>query len=202
MTTTVPIDLITPALAKSDPEAAFLHLPHWATTWTLVDAEEAAQDPRLSPTIAVVLGKKMRVSITMTSLQLALLIHCTALGHSVATNSNHAKFNPRIYAKFIFRDAAKDNTPIGRLFAAAEEREAVNTLDNCSDLRPVNLAKSFEVRPKKDAIELLRHHVGRLVSERGLGGTLPDGFSAQAYLANLEDLLQALEEEREAYLAS
>ncbi|MBB1247530.1 hypothetical protein [Rhizobium sp. G21] len=77
----------------------------------------------------------------------------------------------------------------------------MNMLDNCSDLRPVNLAKSFEVRPKKDAIELLRHHVVRLVSERGLSGTLPDGFSAQAYLANLEDLLEALEEEREAYVA-
>ncbi|MDO6965782.1 hypothetical protein [Rhizobium alvei] len=201
MTTTVHTDLITPALAKSDPDVAFQQLPAWATTWTLVDTEEAAEDPRLSPTIAVVLGKKLRVSVTMTALQFALLLHCTALGHSVATNSNHAKAHPRIYAKFIFRDAAQDNTPIGRLFAAAIEHEAESMLDNCSDLRPVNLAKTYEGRPKKDAVELLKHHVRRLVRERELGGTLPEGFSVQAYLDNLEALLLAVEVEREAHLS-
>ena len=188
--------LISPLLARREPDAIFRAVPGWVVAWAIPGY--ANEDDNLSRAVALAIGKRHRVALIITSLQYALIAEATRLGHSITTNSNFKKPTPKVYGKMTFRGAAKDAMPIWRLFAGAKAHEAVSALEIARDLRPHNLIKTDAGKPEKDALAVLTSHVERIASERELSLTMPKGLSTVAYLENFRALLAAVEEERDA----
>lgn len=182
----------------TDPVSAFTKLPSWATTWAPL--EGAHPDGRISPSVTVVLGKRYRKAVVLSSMQLALLIHSTLLGHSIATHSNNAAPMPEVYATFTFRDAPQDNLALHWLFGEVKIDQSTESLRAVADLRAPNLARIGKAGIEAETLALFRRHVLRLLAERELGGTLPWGFSSADYKSNFEALLWAVESEQKAAL--
>lgn len=185
--------LLTKNLIENDPIKAFSILPQWVHHIAFADPNDldAAEDN----VVVVLVGRKHKVIIGLSLSQFALLCELTRLGHSVATNSNFKKPIPKIYPKITFRDAPSDATPVARLFANAGPNESVSKVDSRIDLRPENLKKIGAGKPRKVAIEIALFHAERLLNERKAGGTLPEKFDGDAYLSNLQELVDwSLEE--------
>lgn len=185
--------LITPERVRQDPAEAFAVVAPWAANWawSCEDPETLRAEGHDVP-LAVILGRKNKRAFGLSDYQFAFLNEFSRLGHSVVTNTNGKGPNPVIYAKASFRDAPQDNMPLSRIFIEAGPNEAVSTLDILSDLRPENLYKVGAGKPTKFAAAKVLFHCDRLALEREAGGTLPNGFSVQAYSDNLRALLDAI----------
>lgn len=185
--------LITPERIRRDPAEAFAIVPPWASNWawSCEDPESLRQEGHDVP-LATVLGRKHKRAYGFSAPQFAFLLELTRLGHSVVTNTNGKGPNPAVYAKVSFRDAPHDNMPLSRIFIEAGPNEAVSTIDILSDLRPENLQKAGAGKPTKFAVSKVLFHCKRLAQEREAGGTLPEGFSVEAYVDNLRALLAAI----------
>jgi hypothetical protein len=185
--------LITPQRLINAPHEAFNHVPPWAAQHGFVGPED--NEPEA---IVVLIGGKHQMPITLSLAEYALLCEATRFGHNIVTNSNFGKPLAIIYAKISFRDAAKDNIPLGRIFAGATTNEAVKTLEIASDLRPDNLYRIGAGKPEKSARDLVLRHCERLARERQAGHTLLTDFDIDAYVANIRNLFAFIDAELDA----
>jgi hypothetical protein len=194
--------LITPSAALSGPfDWLETMRPTWWTTWAWVNHSSDDEGPCVeTPLLCLVVGKKHRSPVIVTTIQCAFLLEVTRLGHTVATNSNFGD-NPRVYVKLCFRDAPADNLTLARVFADAGTNEQTKLVYGDQDLRLENLYKLPAGKPNTVGWATTRRHALRLANEREASGTMPEGLTAKDYIENLDALWAALSNEGAALKA-
>ena len=137
----------------------------------------------------LLLGHKRKAPIFVPFLEFACTIETCRLGHKVHTNINKIGPEGKAYVKLTFQRRAKDDMPLRRFLFGADEGAAVKALDIESDYSATNAYFVPDGHARKHARATAMANVKRLIVE----GAAPHGFDGDAYLANLESLLAALD---------
>jgi hypothetical protein len=168
--------LITLDRLKAGWQQALAILPEWASFHVF-----------LPDCVAVVVGNKHRIPMLLPPLELAVLAETTRLGHGVVTNANGNGPGARIYAKLSLKDAQDRNPTLRRYLSGADEGSAVKALEIETDYSATNGYFVPDGHAKRAARDEVMVHV------KALAQSQLSAHDAETYLANLAELLEALD---------
>jgi hypothetical protein len=185
--------LITPERLAADPQATLATHPAWVRHIEFVTPEPQPEAyPAVQPVVMVWAGERRIQYEAHTTIATAIMFEVTRLpGLSIAVNNNGGRSN---YFRFTVADAGEDLTTVSRfLMNAGPDERVMKTPSRETDMRPETLAKRKGGKGSKDGRLTLMAHIERLANAWEASGQMSPGFTAVAYLDNLQRLLRVLD---------
>ena len=175
-----------------DPRLAFAHVPNSLRNWKFIDENDPKQGVYLH------IGELHPCTLRLSLGQFAVTVLLVSLGMRAYTNAHNNRKTARYYPKFSMPayGEAIERFTLSRFFWGASMYTAIRTKRDPHDLRFANLYAVSAGRADKNARKVILRHADLLAEQSELEGRLPEGITADAYVANLQDFLLVLDAEK------
>jgi len=184
--------LITIESIRDDPFKAFASVPDWVRSMTIIAPPDWAKGiPDVASAVHVTFGQKLLSFRAYPDVVFALLCEITRLpGISIAANSDG---KGRAYARIVIAAAPEDLTTVDRFVWGAGTYDQIKVNGIAVNASPENLRADTARRLGKDARAVVMGHAERIAKDIEERGAWPSHLTSAAYLANLRELLAAVD---------